>query len=194
VEPTDGIALLAVAHVASALFMVAPLYMLVVVNERARLGAPLGLPHDAYLENIIRGQPIRCYAYLGVLILTGVALVVLRGESFTSPTLLVKIAATVAILGILSYVHFSLQPRVDRELATLAPGAPAPESAARTVPKLRLQRKRLSATCLFLVLTAAIFGVRLLVGFSFVAAAVVVLASAALSWRAYRSGVRYGYV
>jgi hypothetical protein len=122
-EPTDGIALLAVAHVASAMFMAAPLYMLVIVNERARLGAPLGLPHDAYLENIIRRQPIRCYAYLGVLILTGVAIVVARGESFTSPMLLVKIAATAALLAILSYVHFSLQPRVDRELATLAPGA-----------------------------------------------------------------------
>lgn len=189
----DSIAILAVVHVASALFMAAPLYMLIIVNERARLGAPLGLPHDAYLENIIRQQPIRCFAYLTILTLSGVGLIVARGDA-PSATLATKIAAAAILFAILGYVHFGLQPQIDALLATLAPGAPAPADTARVLPALRLRRKRLAATCLFLVLVAAVLGVRLLLQFSPVVAVVVIAAVAALSWRAYRTGVRYGYV
>lgn len=189
----DSIAVLAVVHVASALFMAAPLYMLIIVNERARLGAPLGLPHDAYLENIIRQQPIRCFAYLTILTLSGVGLIAARGDG-PSVTLATKIAAAAILFAILGYVHFGLQPRIDALLATLAPGAPAPADTARVLPALRLARKRLAATCLFLVLVAAVLGVRLLLQFSPVVAVVVIAAVAALSWRAYRTGVRYGYV
>lgn len=193
---SDLNALLLVAHVASALFMAAPLYMLIIVNERGRLGAPLGLPHDAYLENIIRRQPIRCYAYLAVLVATGAWMALAQGglAAFAEPTLLVKIAATAALFAILSYVHFGLQPRIDAAVATLVAGATAPEATARTVPALRLRRKRFAATCLLLVLVAAVFGVRMLVELSPLATLVVVLAATALSWRAYRTGVRYGYV
>lgn len=189
----DSIAILAVVHVASALFMAAPLYMLIIVNERARLGAPLGLPHDAYLENIIRQQPIRCFAYLTILTLSGVGLIAARGDG-PSVTLATKIAAAAILFAILGYVHFGLQPQIDALLATLAPGAPAPADTARVLPALRLRRKRLAATCLFLVLVAAVLGVRLLLQFSPVVAVVVIAAVAALSWRAYRTGVRYGYV
>ncbi|MBI2325088.1 MAG: hypothetical protein HYU87_09040 [Chloroflexi bacterium] len=187
--------LLVLLHVASALFMAAPLYMLVIVNERARLGAPLGLPHDAFFENIVRRQPIRCYAYLAVLTVSGVALAVWPAGvvGLFVPSVLVKLGATAALFGILSYVHFSLQPRIDAQLATFAPGTPATEEAKRILPALRTRRKRMAATCLFLVLVAAIFGVRLSVAVSPLATAIVVLLALALAWRAYRTGVRYGY-
>lgn len=176
--------------------MAAPLYMLIVVNERARLGVSLGLPHDAYLENIVRRQPIRCYAYLAVLAATGTWLAVSSagGDGLVVPSVLVKLAATGLLFGILTYVHFSLQPRIDAQLAMLSPGAPPPEEAKRVLPALRLRRKRLAATCLFLVLVAATFGVRLLVALSPLATAVVLAAALALAWRAYRTGVRFGYV
>lgn len=193
---SDLTALLVVAHVASAMFMAAPLYMLIIVNERARLGVPLGLPHDAYLENIVRKQPMRCYAYLAVLVVTGAWLAFARGglDAFAAPTLLVKIAATAGLLGILSHVHFSLQPRIDALLARLSPDQEPPQDVAKALPGLRLRRKRLAATCLFLVLVAAVFGVRLLFGLSPLATGIVVLACAALSWRAFRTGVRYGFI
>lgn len=192
----DWLAFLLIAHVASALFMAAPLYMLIVVGERGRLGAPLGLPHDAYMENIVRRQPIRCYAYLTVLTITGAWLAVAHGgaAALLGPSVLVKIVATALLFGILSYVHFSLQPRVDALVHQLAPGTPAPEAVAKTLPALRLRRKRLAATCLFLVLVAALFGVRLLVSVSPLVTAIVVVLVAGFSWRAFRTGVRFGYV
>ncbi len=175
--------------------MAAPLYMLIIVNERARLGAPLGLPHDAYLENIIRSQPVRCYAYLAVLATSGVTLAVWTAgaEGLLVPSVLVKIAATLTLFAILSYVHLGLQPRIDAQLATLAAG-PASDDVKRIVPALRLRRKRLAASCLFLVLVAATFGVRLSMSISPLATAVVLVAALALAWRAYRTGVRFGYV
>lgn len=192
----DARGLLVLLHVASALFMAAPLYMLIIVNERARLGAPLGLPHDAYLENIVRRQPTRCYAYLAVLAITGVVLALQSGgtEALLVPTILVKIASTIVLFAILSYVHFSLQPRIDGLVGRLAPGAPPPDDVKLELPALRTRRKRLAATCLFFVLVAAAFGVRLLVSLSPLATAVVIVAALALAWRAYRTGVRYGYV
>lgn len=192
----DARGLLVLVHVASALFMAAPLYMLIIVNERARLGATLGLPHDAYLENIIRSQPVRCYAYLAVLAASGIALAVSTAgiEGLLVPGVLVKLASTATLFVILSYVHLGLQPRIDAQLATLSPGSPPLDEAKRVVPALRLRRKRLAATCLFLVLVAATFGVRLLVSLSPIATAVVLVAALGLAWRAYRTGVRYGYV
>lgn len=187
--------LLVVLHVASALFMAAPLYMLIIVNERARLGAALGAPHDTYLENIVRRQPIRCYAYLAVLSLTGFWLAIWSGtEGLAVPSVLVKIAATVVLFVILSYVHFSLQPRIDAQIATLAPGAAVSDEAKRILPALRARRKRLAATCLFFVLVAAIFGVRLSAALSPLATAVVLVFALALAWRAHQTGVRFGYL
>jgi len=66
-------------HLIAALFMAAPLYMLIMVNERARFAVPPGYNTDRYMENIIKGQPIRCYTYLAVVLITGLLLTGLDG-------------------------------------------------------------------------------------------------------------------
>jgi len=49
-------------HVLAVVFMAAPLYNLIAVHERRRLGkAPFLI--DRYFENIIKGAAIRCYIY-----------------------------------------------------------------------------------------------------------------------------------
>lgn len=49
-------------HVITAVFMAAPLYNLIVVNERARFGkAPVHA--GKYFERIIRGNSTRCYVF-----------------------------------------------------------------------------------------------------------------------------------
>ena len=59
-------------HLVAMLFMAAPLYALITVNERARFAAPPNYNTDRYLENVIKNQPIRCYAYLAVILVTAV--------------------------------------------------------------------------------------------------------------------------
>ena len=57
-----------------------------------------------------------------------------------------------------------------------------------------MRRKRLAASCLFLVLTALVMGVRLTWGFAPWLAAVFVVLAAAFAWRAYKTPVRWGWV
>jgi len=52
-----------ILHVVGFLFMSAPLFSLIVVNERARLGGGMIYQVDRYMENIIKGQAKRCYVF-----------------------------------------------------------------------------------------------------------------------------------
>ena len=44
-------------HIITTVFMSVPLYNLVVVNERGRMGKDVSVDVDRYFENIIRGGP-----------------------------------------------------------------------------------------------------------------------------------------
>lgn len=182
-------------HLITALFMAAPLYNLIVVNERVRFGkAPLQV--DQYFESVIRGNAIRCYVYQATVLVTGVLLVVLRGSLtalVVNPVLLMKLLILLALMGLLSVVHLSLQPRIDGSLAS-ATGDALPPSVAAVMGPLRLHRKRLAATCLFLVITAALLGLQVYAPFATSLTAILIVAAALFAWRVYRTRIPYGWV
>ncbi len=66
-------------HMIAMLFMAAPLYALLAVGERGRFTIPPNYNTDRYLENILKSQPVRCYAYLAVIAVTGFLLIWVRG-------------------------------------------------------------------------------------------------------------------
>ncbi|OGO22902.1 MAG: hypothetical protein A2144_06895 [Chloroflexi bacterium RBG_16_50_9] len=181
-------------HLLSMLFMAAPLYMLIIVNERARFNVPPGYNTDRYLENIIKRQPVRCYAYLTVILVTGILLVWARGWIWTDWALIVKLIAFVLLVGSLSYVHFVIQPHVERVLAGCKPGEEVPTSERPLLMSWRARRKRLSAVCLFLVLTSLIMGVRVTWDYAPWLAAIFMLVAALFAWRAYRKPVLLGWI
>lgn len=187
-------AVILLLHLISMLFMAAPLYMLIIVNERARFNVPPGYNTDRYLENIIKRQPVRCYAYLTVILVTGILLVGARGWVWTDWALIIKLVAFVLLAGSLSYVHFKIQPHVERVLADCKPGEEVSPSARPILMSWRARRKRLSAVCLFLVLTSLIMGVRVTWGYAPWLAAVFMVAAAFFAWRAYRKPVLLGWI
>src|SRR4030067_358214 len=67
-----------------------------------------------------------------------------------------KVVLTLAVLGIITYVHMVLQPQVNHLVASAET-----EDVAVKVWPLRSLRKRLAAGCLFLVLTILLLGIRL---------------------------------
>ncbi|MBI2016715.1 MAG: hypothetical protein HYS77_14440, partial [Candidatus Rokubacteria bacterium] len=70
-------------HVLAVVFMAAPLYNLIVVNERVRFGkAPL--PVDRYFESIIRGNSTRCFVFQLTAFLTGIILIPVGGHPLTA--------------------------------------------------------------------------------------------------------------
>lgn len=191
--PLEARVVVLLLHLIAMLFMAAPLYMLVIVNERARFAVPPGYNTDRYMENIIKGQPVRCYAYLAVILITGILLTWAKGWIWTDWALIAKLLVFAILLGLLSYVHFGIQPRIEQILAGTNLGEQLPAEKRPTLLRWRLRRKRLSATCLFLVLIALIMGVRVTWGYAPWLVAVFMVAAALFAWRAYRRPVPWGW-
>ncbi len=194
---TEWTAVLQLLHLLATVYMAAPLYMLLVVNERVRFGAPLGYYTDRYMENIIKHHAQRCFIVLGTVLVTGLLLIWADGFTFAmvvkSWTLWLKLVATIALFGFLSYVHFYLQPRIEALISQVKPDQPPPKELGVQVGALRIRRKRLSALCLFTVLTAVAMGVRMLTGYPAWLAIVFVAVIAVFAYRTFKAPLPYGW-
>ncbi len=181
-------------HLVAMLFMAAPLYALLAVGERGRFTVPPNYNTDRYLENILKSQPIRCYAYLVVILVTGILLTWAKGWIWTDWALIAKLVAFTALVWLLSYVHFTIQPHIESILEGWKPGEEISPEKKPTFLAWRGRRKRLAGICLFLVLTSLIMGLR--VSFSYMpwqVVAVFMVAAALFAWRVYRTPVRLGW-
>lgn len=182
-------------HIVAVVFMAAPLYNLIVVNERVRFGkAPLAV--DQYFENLIRGNATRCYIFQLTALVSGVLLATLNDSAtsvITNPVLATKLGLLLALVGLLSVVNFSLQPQIDRLLAQ-ATGDAIPAPLAARIAPVRLRRKRLASVCLFLVMTTVVLGLQVYSRFAAPTTGLLVTLSAVFAWRVYRTPVRYGWL
>lgn len=183
-------------HAVNALLMAWPFYALVAVNQRGRLGPPVGDRVDVYMENIIKNRTIPCFVFQGTALLSGALLVVLRGRGldslFTEPVLALKFIPLLLIGGLLTYVHISLQPRIDTLFAR-AGGSPAGPDLAKQISGLRLKRKRLATACLFVVLLSVMLGVQVWAPFPLWLTLVLTAVIGLFTWRAYSSVTPYGW-
>ena len=191
--PTEVRIVVLLFHLLAMLFMAAPLYALLAVNERGRFPVPPNYNTDRYLENILKNQPIRCYGFLTVILVTGILLTWVRGWIWADWALIVKLIAFALLTGLLSYVHFTIQPHIESILAGWKPGEEVPPEKKQSFLAWRGRRKRLAATCLFLVLTSLIMGVRITWGYAPWLAAVFVIIAALYAWQVYRKPVRFGW-
>lgn len=193
----DLSSLVLIAHLVGAIFMAAPLYMLIVVNERARFTVPPGYNTDRYMENIIGNHPQRCYYYLGVVLLTGLLLVYAYGVGWgilvTNWALAIKLIAFVVLTGLLTYVHLGIQPQINDLFADLKLNDPLPEERRPQLMSLRTKRKKLSGFCLFLMLTAVIMGVRVEAGFHPGLVLLLLLLAGLFAWRTYKTPIPHGW-
>lgn len=183
-------------HILSVVFMSAPLYNLIVVNERVRFGkAPFAV--DRYFENIIRGASTRCYVYQLTALVTGVLLVTIGGFPLTylleNRVLLAKVVLLFALMALLSIVHFRLQPAIDRILGGVEGDMLPPEAAAQVLP-LRTGRKRLAALCLFMVIAIVLLGLQVHGSYGVPLNALLFALAALFSFRVYRTPIRFGWI
>ena len=79
---TELIFTLRVIHIITAILMAWPFFALVSVNQRVRLGPPLGDRADVYMENIIKNRTIPCLVFQATVLISGLALIALRGQNF----------------------------------------------------------------------------------------------------------------
>jgi hypothetical protein len=190
------ISILKVVHIITAILMAWPVYALVVVNQRVRLGPPLGDRADTYMENIIKNRTIPCFVFQVTVGVTGLALVLLRGfglESLvTIPVLGLKFLLLILVMGLLGFVHLSLQPQIDALFAQA--GNPVPADIAPRIGALRLRRKRMASICMFVVLVVSMLGVQVWTPFPLWLTVLLVIVIAVFTWRVYSSVTPYGWV
>jgi hypothetical protein len=185
-------------HVMGFVFMSTPLFNLIVVNERALLGSSFNYYADRYQENIIRHGAIRCYVFQWTVLISGVLLLIfgpLGIEAlWTSWIVLVKTLILFTMMGLLSYVHFSLQPKIESYMLKIGPEDAVPDGFSAQMKPYRVRRKRLATFCMFLVITAIILGLQVYGAFSPFLTIVLIGLGALFSWRANRTLMRFGWI
>ncbi len=191
-------AVLKFLHVLGFVFMAIPLFNLIVVNERAQLGSAFNYYADRYMENIIRRGAGRCFTFQTTVLVTGVLLLVFGplgiAALWSNWVILVKTLLLFTLMGLLSYVHLGLQPRIEALMAEASPDTAAPADLAARLKPIRVRRKRLATLCLFLVIVIIVFGLQVYGTFSPALNAVLILLAGLFAWRASRTLVRFGWI
>jgi hypothetical protein len=183
-------------HILTVVFMAAPLYNLIVVNERLRFGkAPYAV--DRYFENLIKTNALRCFVFQATAFVTGLLLIPLGGLPFsalvTNRILLAQFLLLVVLSVLLSYVHMGVQPRIEALLSQVQGSEIPPEILQKIVPWW-VRRKKLAGFCLFFVITLVLLGLQVFSRFDPLMNGVLLLLAAAFSWRVYKTPIPYGWV
>lgn len=191
-------AVLKFLHVLGFVFMAIPLFNLIVVNERALLGVPFQFHADRYMENIIRRGATRCFVFQGTVLVSGVLMLVLGPLGISAMwenwVLLTKMLLLFTLMGLLSYVHFGLQPRIEAILASVTADAAPPADLPARLKPYRVRRKRLATLCLFLVITTIVLGLQVYGRFSAGLTVGLIALAGLFVWRANRTLLRFGWV
>ena len=191
------ISVLQVVHILNAILMAWPIYALVTVNQRGRLGPPLGDRADVFMENIIKNRTIPCFVFQVTALITGIALISLRGMDlnilFTNPVMAAKFFPLLLIIILLTYIHSSIQPRIDALFAKSGDN-PIPQDIAAEINQLRSRRKRIASICMFVVLAVSMLGVQVWAPFPVWLTALLIIAIATFTWRTYKSTTPYGWL
>ena len=190
------IEILRVIHLFTAILMAWPFYALVAVNQRIRLGTPVGDRTDLYMENIIKNRTVPCLIFQFTAGITGVALMLLRGlpigALYTNTALAIKVVLLVYVIGLLSHVHLNLQPKIDALFAQ-ATGNPIAPELAEQIGALRKRRTRFATSCLFCVLIISLMALQVWVMYPLWLNAVLLGAIIVFVWRTFNSYMAYGW-
>ena len=178
-------------HILTVVFMAAPLYSLIIVNERALFSPQMVYQVDRYMETMIGKNALRCYVFQLTALVSGLLLVWKLGWSW-NPVLVLKLLLLFVLMALLSVVHLCLQPRIEK-LFNQVKGDPVPQEIAARIRPLRLLRKRLAATCLFLMITTVLLGLQVFSRFPLPANLLMLVLAGLFSARAFRKPLRLGW-
>ena len=185
-------------HIISFVFMSIPLFNLIVVNERAMMGSAFNFGTDRYMENIIRHGAVRCYVFQFSVFISGI-LLLLFGQwgiqaLWTNYILLIKTVILFTLMGLLSYVHFSLQPKIESFFKGITSETKVPDNFLASIKPFRVLRKRLATVCLFLVLTTIILGIQVYAPFTLTLNMILIGLAGLFAWRVNKTLILFGWL
>lgn len=189
--------LLKFLHVMSFVFMTVPLFNLIIVNERALLGVSFNYYADRYMENIIKHGAYRCFVFQSTVLITGVLLLIFGPGIevlWQNWIVLVKTVLLFTLMGLLSYVHLSLQPNIESLLSNISPGSNVPENLVSQLKPYRVLRKWLATICLFLVITSIILGLQVYDRYNLLLTIVLIALAGLFSLKVNKTLIRFGWI
>jgi hypothetical protein len=185
-------------HVLAFVFMSTPLFNLIVVNERALLGSPFNYQTDRYMENIIKRGSGRCFVFQLTALISGVFLLLFGPLGitalWTSWIVLAKTLILFSLIGLLSIVHFKLQPKIESFMEEIGPEVAIPDGFAAKLKPFRVKRKKLATFCLFLVITCIILGLQVYGPFHPALTIGLIGLAVIFSWKANKTIIRFGWI
>ncbi len=190
--------LLIFLHVMGFVFMSIPLFNLIVVNERALLGISFNYYVDRYMENIIKHGAYRCYIFQTTVLTTGVLLLIFGPLEFEALwmnwRILVKLILLFILMGMLSYVHFILQPKIESYLTDVNGDSDVPDNLVSQLKPYRVRRKWMATFCLFLVITSIILGLQVYDSFSPILNVILIGLAGLFALKVNKSLIRFGWI
>ena len=177
--------------------MTVPLFNLIIVNERALLGVSFNYYADRYMENIIKHGAYRCFVFQLTVLISGLLLLVVGPGIevlWTNWIVLIKTLILFTLMGLLSYVHFSLQPKIESFLSDISPTSDVPESLVMQLKPYRVRRKWLATVCLFLVITSIILGLQVYATFNPLLTIILIAVAGLFSLKVNKSLIRFGWI
>jgi hypothetical protein len=185
-------------HFMSFVFMSVPLFNLIVVNERALLGVSFNYYADRYMENIIKHGAYRCYVFQSTVLITGLLLLLIGPLGiealWMNPIILVKTVILFVLMGMLSYVHFKLQPKIESHLSGLDADSKIPDDLVSQLKPYRVRRKKMATLCLFLVITVIILGLQIFDAFSLSLNLVLFVLAGLFSLKVNKTLIQFGWI
>ena len=185
-------------HIISFVFMSIPLFNLIVVNERALMGPSFNFGTDRYMENIIRHGAMRCYTFQLSVFFSGILLLIYGQWGiqalWSNYVLLAKTIILFILMGLLSYVHFVLQPKIETFFKDITIDTIVPNNFLASIKPFRVLRKRLATICLFLVLTAIILGMQVYDPFSLTLNLILIGLAGLFAWRVNKTLLLFGWL
>lgn len=189
--------LLRFLHVMSFVFMSVPLFNLIVVNERSLLGVSFNYYADRYMENIIKHGAYRCFVFQSTVLVTGILLLV-TGPGievlWTNWIVIVKTLLLFILMGLLSYVHFILQPKIESLLSGISPNSSIPDNLVSQLKPYRVRRKWLATFCLFLVITSIILGLQVYARYNALLTIILIAFAGLFSLKVNKTLNRFGWI
>ena len=184
-------------HVLSFVFMTVPLFNLIVVNERALLGVSFNYYADRYMENIIKHGAYRCFVFQSTVLTTGILLLVFGPGIevlWLNWIVLVKTVLLFILIGLLTYVHFNLQPNIESLLSNISPSSDVPEKLITQLKPFRVRRKWLATFCLFLVITSIILGLQVYERYNLLLTIILIALAGLFSLKVNKTLIRFGWI
>ena len=185
-------------HIIGFVFMSIPVFNLIVVNERTLMGPSFNYATDRYMENIIKHGAGRCFVFQSTVLVTGILLLIFgplgMEELWLNWKILIKTILLFTLMGLLSYVHFNLQPKIESLLVNIGIDSEIPDGLAGQLKPYRVKRKRLATFCLFFVITAIILGMQVYITFNPFLNIILIGLAGLFAWRANKTLIQFGWI